>query len=287
MQSDIILVTGATGTTGAEVVRQLLAAGQKVRVLVRDPRKVVDLASKVEIIQADLGAPETLPAAFAGITKAYIVANGPQLAEYETNAFNAAKEAGVKHLVKLSGRHLDAPFMAGTSHAKRHNYSEQALRNLGVPWTILRPGWFASNLLTFGVKEQQAITFPTGEGKDIHIDPRDIAEVAVKILTTSGHEGKIYELTGTEFLSFTEVAAKLSRALGYEIPFIDLPPQTFREAMVSHGAPPEEIDSILPYFKAVSEGKVYPTTETVSEILGRPARTFDDWLADHVDLLRN
>jgi uncharacterized protein YbjT (DUF2867 family) len=287
MKSDLILVTGATGTTGAEVVRQLLVAEQNVRVLVRDPQKVSDWAGKVEIIQADLATPETLKAAFDGVAKVYIVANGPQLPEYEKNAFTAAKAAGVKHIVKLSGRHLDAPFMAESAHARWHNDAEDALRSLGVPWTILRPGWFASNLLIFGVKEQRAIVFPTGNGKDIHIDPRDIAAVAVKALTTPGHEGKVYELTGTEFLSFTDVAAKLSQALGYEIPFIDIAPEAFREARVSNGAPADHLDSVLSYFKGVREGKIYPLTQTVQEILGRPARTFDDWLADHVELLRS
>ena len=287
MRSDLILVTGATGTTGAEVVRQLLVAEQNVRVLVRDPQKVSDWAGKVEIIQADLATPETLKAAFDGVAKVYIVANGPQLPEYEKNAFTAAKAAGVKHIVKLSGRHLDAPFMAESAHARWHNDTEDALRSLGVPWTILRPGWFASNLLIFGVKEQRAIVFPTGNGKDIHIDPRDIAAVAVKALTTPDHEGKVYELTGTEFLSFTHVAAKLSQALGYEIPFIDIAPEAFREAMVSNGAPADHLDSVLSYFKGVREGKIYPPTQTVQEILGRPARTFDDWLADHVELLRS
>jgi uncharacterized protein YbjT (DUF2867 family) len=287
MKSDLILVTGATGTTGAEVVRQLLVAEQNVRVLVRDPQKVSDWAGKVEIIQADLATPETLKAAFDGVAKVYIVANGPQLPEYEKNAFTAAKAAGVKHIVKLSGRHLDAPFMAESAHARWHNDAEDALRSLGVPWTILRPGWFASNLLIFGVKEQRAIVFPTGNGKDIHIDPRDIAAVAVKALTTPDHEGKVYELTGTEFLSFTDVAAKLSQALGYEIPFINIAPEAFREAMVSNGAPADHLDSVLSYFKGVREGKIYPLTQTVQEILGRPARTFDDWLADHVELLRS
>jgi uncharacterized protein YbjT (DUF2867 family) len=287
MKSDLILVTGATGTIGSEVVKQLIAAGQKVRVLVRDPQKVSHLAGKVEIVQADLAAPDTLMAAFDNVAKAFIVANGVQIPEYEKNAFTAAKAARVRHIVKISGRHLDAPFMDGTAHARWHNDAEDALRNLGIPWTILRPGWFASNLLTFGVKEQQAITFPTGNGKDIHIDPRDIAAVAVETLTTPGHEGKIYELTGTEFLSFTEVSTKLSRALGYEIPFIDTAPEVFREATVSNGAPAEQIDSILIYFKGVREGKIYPVTQTIAEILGRPARTFDDWLVDHAELLRN
>ena len=145
----MILVTGATGPVGSEVVKQLVEAGQKVRALVRDPAKA-KFDKAVEVVVGDLTKPETLKAAFAGIDKAFVLVNGPELDRLEANAFDAAKRAGVKHIVKMSGgiegdRKSDV--MAGTVLLKWHRDSEQRLRELGINWTILRPGVFASNVL--------------------------------------------------------------------------------------------------------------------------------------------
>ena len=139
MTNPLILVTGATGTVGSEVVKQLVEAGQKVSALVRDPAKATKFRNAVEVVKGDLSKPETLVAAFAGVDKAFVVSVGPDLAKLEANAFDAAKKASVNHIVKLSGRHLDADFMAGTALAHWHNESERRLRALGTAWTILRP----------------------------------------------------------------------------------------------------------------------------------------------------
>src|SRR4029077_11088375 len=133
---------GATGTVGSELVTQLAESGQKVRALVRNPKKAEKLPKAVEVVHGDLEKPETLAPAFAGVDKAFVLSAGPMLPILEGNAFAAAKKGGVGHIVKLSARHVDADFMASTPLAQWHRDSEQRLRSLGIPWTILRPGTF-------------------------------------------------------------------------------------------------------------------------------------------------
>lgn len=285
MTNPLILVTGATGTVGSELVKQLVQGGHRVRALVRDPAKASKFGTGVEVVQGDLSKPETLAAAFAGVDKAFVLSTGPELAKLEANAFDAAKRAGVKYVVKLSGRHLDADFMAGAALVQWHDESERRLRALGVAWTILRPGMFASNVLMWGVKEQGGLFLPMGDGKDTPIDPRDIAAVAVKVLTTPGHEGKIYELTGPEFLSFAEMVQKMATAIDKPLKYVDVPEATAREGMLANGVPPALADSLLRYFAGVKAGQIYPPTSTVADLLGRPPRTFEQWAKDHVAAL--
>ena len=286
MATPLILVTGATGTVGAEVVKQLAEAGQRVRALVRDPAKA-KFGSAVEIVAADLSKPETLGPAFAGVDKAFVASNGLDIATLEANAFDAAKRAGVKHVVKLSGRHLDADFMQGTPLARNQSASEERLRTLGVAWTILRPGFFSSNFLQWVDSTRSVVALPVGEGRDTPTDPRDIAAVAVLALTKSGHEGKIYEITGPEYLSYGEMVRRISVAIGASITLMDAPKEPVRDAMVAAGVPITQADGLMRYFNdGVRAGKIYPPTSTIYELLGRPPRSFDDWLADNAGRLR-
>jgi len=286
MTNPLILVTGATGTVGAEVVKQLIDNRQQVRVLVRDPAKARSFGSSVEVTHADLSVPDALIPAFAGVEKAFVgVSVGPDLARWESNAFEAAKAAGVQHVVKLSGRHLDADFMAGARLAQVHTESEQRLRASGIAWTVLRPGWFASNVLMWRVMEQGGLFLPAGGGRDVPIDPRDIAAVAVKALTMPGHAGKTYEITGPEFLTYAEMIRKVAIATGKPVAYVDTPEATVREGMLAAGINPEMVNSFMQYFSGVKAGKIYPPTTVADEVLGRPPRTFDEWLWDHKEVL--
>lgn len=276
-----ILVTGATGTVGSEVVRQLLEGGHDVRALVRDPVKAARLGDAVEIIVADLSRPETLPPAFAGVDNAFIASNGLDIAALEINAYDAASEAGVKRIVKLSGRHLDADFMQGTPLARNQNASEERLRQLDVAWTIIRPGFYSSNFLLFIDRARGIVALPVGEGKETPTDPRDIAAVAVQALTKPGHEEKIYEITGPDYVSYAEMVRKIAVATGTPVSLVDVPSTVARDGMVAAGVPLTQADGLMRYFKGVKDGKIYPPTSTIAELLGRPPRSFDDWLWDH------
>jgi uncharacterized protein YbjT (DUF2867 family) len=285
MDHSLIAVTGATGTIGSEVVRQLSAAGKWVRAIVRNPSKAA-FDPGVEIVQADLSRPETLVPAFAAVEKALVVANGLDIEALEANAFAAAKAAGVKHVVKISGRHLDAPFLDGSILARWHNRSESRLRGLGTRWTILRPAALASNVPLWLDVKAGTLSLPVGDGKDTLTDPRDVAAMAVHVLTTPGHDGALYELTGPELISYRDAVAKLAAAIGRPLKFVDVPKGAARAGMIAAGLPSSQADAVLMLFDGIKAGKVYPPTATISELLGRPARSFDEWLADHAHTLR-
>ncbi len=280
-----ILVTGATGTIGSEVVKQLVEDGHRVRALVRDPAKAARLGDSVEIVVADLSKPETLPPAFAGVETAFIASNGLDIAALEANAYDAASEAGVKRIVKLSGRHLDADFMQGTLLARNHNASEERLRRLGVAWTIIRPGFFSSNFLLFIDRARGVVALPVGDGKDTPTDPRDIAAVAVLALTKPGHERKIYEITGPDYVSYADMVRKIAVSTGTPISFVDVPSTVVRDGMVAAGVPLTQADGLMRYFEGVKDGKIYPPTSIMAELLGRAPRSFDDWVHDHASAL--
>ena len=288
MTKPLILITGATGNVGSEAVKQLIQGGHRVRALVRDLAKAQKLGAGVEVVKGDLSKPETLTAAFAGADKAFVLApvNGPEFLELEGNAFDAARHAGVKHIVKLSGISGITTFLAKAPFGKWHTESEQRLRALGIAWTILRPTFFDSNLIEFGIVSRGGLFFPTGNGKEAPIDPHDIAAVAVKALTTPGHEGKLYELTGPELLSFAELVQKIATVTGKPLKFVDVPEATWRQEMLSAGAPPSVVESVLCYFaEGIKAGRTNRLTSTVAELLGRPARTIEQWARDHIAAL--
>jgi uncharacterized protein YbjT (DUF2867 family) len=284
-QDPLMLVTGATGTLGSEVVRQLVAARQRVRALVRTRSKAA-FDPSVEVVVADFAEPETLAPAFAGVDKALVVTHGLDLETLEANAFAAAKGAGVKHIVKVSGRHVDAEFLEGSVLARWHNRSESRLRALGTRWTIVRPAMFASNIPLWLNKEAGILALPVGDGKDTLTDPRDIAAVIVHVLTGGGHDGALYELTGPQFVSFREAVGKLGGAIGRPLRYVDAPRDAARAGMISEGVPSSQADALLMLFDGIKAGNAYPPTATIAELLGRPARSFDEWLEDHTDALR-
>lgn len=282
----MILVTGATGTVGREVVKLLLEAGEKVRVLARDPAKAAQLGEKVEVVKGDLREPETLDAAFAGVDKAFVLATGPELSSLEGNAFDAAKKAGVKHIVKLSAHGADME--PGIMLGRWHKESEEKLKASGIAWTILRPGGFVSNTLRWAemIKAQGAVFHSTGEGKSTPIDPRDIAAVAVKALTAPGHEGKVYELSGPEPLTTAEMVQKISALIGKPIRCVEAPDAAARQGMLHSGMPQIMVDAVMELNELLRSGYGEKVSPGVEQILGRKPRTFDEWLRDNAAQFR-
>ena len=273
----MILVTGATGNIGTEIVQLLLADHQRVRVLVRDPAKLGALTDRVEVAVGDLMQPSTLPAAFAGIERAFVMI--PVISAIATAApaiFAAARAAGVRHVVFLSSGTIQMrpPMTVGAWHLA----GEVALKSSGLAWTMLRPGNFASNSLRWvgSIQGQGAVFAPHGDHGSAVIDPRDIAAVAAKALTGQGHDGQTYVLTGPELITTAQQVAILSELLGKPIRLVPVPEAGARAGMLKSGMPEVLADAVLELMRpdAVSEPVL---TTTVEEVTGHPARAYAAW----------
>lgn len=277
----MILVLGATGTTGGEVARQLIAAGERPRLLVRSPERARAYGGQAELATGDLDRPDTLRAAMQGVEQVYLVSTGTDLVALERNVVDAAKASGVRHVVKLSVLGADDPQIA---FARWHAESERYLRDSGLAWTMLRPGNFMTNTLGWAptIKAQGAVYQPTGTGRWAAIDPADIGAVAVRALTTGGHEGQAYAMTGPESMDGAGYAAVLSKVLGKPVQFVDVPPEAARAAMLEGGMPPAYVDSLLDLLAAMRAGHTDVVLPTVPQLLGRPAGTFEDWARRHL-----
>lgn len=226
--------------------------------------------------------PETLARVFEGVEAAFVLSAGPDIPVMEGNAYAAAKKAGVKRVVKLSARG-EPKEIRDTPAFHWHRRSEESLQGLGVEWTILRPGPFASNALkVWGIKQNGGLFLPTAGGKDAPVDPADIAAVAVKALTTSDHAGKAYDLTGPELIGDEEIVAKISAATGIPFKYVGITEEEARRRLAAIGFPPPYMDTIMLHFKAVREHRI-TIDRTIERVLGRPARNFDAWLAAHRD----
>ena len=217
----MILVTGSTGRVGSDLVRQLSAKGTRVRALARDAAKGAALeAPGVEIARGDLGDPASLDAAMQGIERVFLLSSVDQgQAELQGNVVKAAKRAGVRHIVKLgaAGTGLDSPITV----ARLHTQTEKEIEASGIPYTFLKPALFMQFLMTHApsIRSDGAFHMPMRDGNVPMIDVRDIAAVAAAVLTTPGHEGKAYTLTGPEALSMSEVAQKLGAAIGKPVKY--------------------------------------------------------------------
>ncbi len=278
----MILVIGATGTNGREVARGLAAAGQRVRALVRSSAKADDLRlAGLELVEGDLGDSNSLDRAFTGVSQVFVVtAVDRRASDWFRNAFDAAKRAGRPHVVKFSG------MGAGTADSallRLHGETDELLQASGLPYTILRPNSFFQNMLwsASSIKDRGAFYLPMGDGRQSLVDVRDIAAVAIQVLTGPGHENKTYEITGPESLSFADVAATLSRVLSKPVQYIDVPPEAARDSMLKAGMPPWNADAVTQLYGVFATGKFGYTTDVVQRITGRPPITFEQWAREN------
>jgi (4-alkanoyl-5-oxo-2,5-dihydrofuran-3-yl)methyl phosphate reductase len=281
----MILVTGATGTVGREVVGQLLGMGQGVRALTRDPSKG-GIDSKVEVIPGDLMKPDTLGKAVDGVEKIFSLATGAQIPAQEKNLAQAAKKAGVRHVVKLSV--LGAGMGSKGTIPSWHEAGERAYQESGIAWTFIRPGSFMSNARSWAatIKSQGAVFSAFGDGRFPPIHPRDIASVAVKALTSPGHEGKAYPLTGPEALSVGQQVQIISEAIGKPIRYVPVTDEAAKDGMVKSGMPAFYADALLQLAGAVRAGGAAQVLPTVEQVTGRKGLTFTEWVRENVAVFR-
>ena len=276
----MILITGASGNVGKEVLKQIAATGAKVRAAFQTVSKAAAAPSGVEIVTMDYTQPPTLQAALEGVERVFLVGPpAPNLPALERKAVDEIKHSGVRHVVKLSamgGR--DAIF------PRQHADSEDYIKSSGVAYTFLRPNGFMQNFVTYNgatINTQNAFYGSQGEGEVSHIDLRDIAAIAVKTLTQDGHEGKAYTLTGPEALSNARVAEILSEDTGREIKYVDLPAEQFKQALVEAGLPEWSADALLDLQQFYRRGGASAVTRDAEQLLGRKPTSFEQFSRDY------
>jgi uncharacterized protein YbjT (DUF2867 family) len=284
----MILVTGATGNTGMEVVRLLTRSGARVRALVRNPEKAPTISGGgVETAAGDLEHPESLARALAGIEKVFLLSTGdPRQVELQGNLVTAAKKAGVKHIVKMSA--LGAALNSPVSLVRWHAQTEAQIEKSGIAFTHLRPHFFMQNMLMFApsIAKEGAFYAPMKDGRISLVDTRDIAAVAAKALTEKGHEGKGYEITGPEAHSFAQLAEKISAATGRSVRYVDVDPSAAREGMHGMGMHDWLIDGMLGLYAHFAAGKAAAVTDVVPRVTGAPARSFDHFAKEHAHVFK-
>jgi uncharacterized protein YbjT (DUF2867 family) len=285
----MILVTGATGLNGKELLRVLSAKGVAVRALVRNPAKADAIAAlpHVELVQGDMSRPETLTGALRDVDRAMLISSSaPDMLEVQSNFIDAARKAGVKHVVKLSGimPELDSAFR----FARMHGEIEKRLEASGMAFTHLRAGEFMPAYFRQvpSITAKGAMFLAMGDARIASIDVGDIAEIAALMLTASGHEGKTYPLTGAEALSMTEVAEKLSAATGKTIRYVNVPPEDARKAQLAAGMPSYLADALFELFAERRNGKEATVWPDAAALLGRRPTSFDEFASRNAAVFR-
>jgi uncharacterized protein YbjT (DUF2867 family) len=273
----MLLITGATGNIGRELVDELDRMGAKIRVLVRDATRAAGLPARAERAVGDLDRPETLPPAFDGIDRLFLLTPGIGL-DHTAHAVAAAQAAGVQHIVHLSSFNVLGDPMPAMG--RWHHDREQMIRAARIPATFLRPGGFMTNALDWlpTIHAEGFVLDPVGPGRYAPIDPADIAAVTALALTEDGHKGTEYVLTGEETFTVTEQVQILAAAVGRDIEVRAV--ATAEEAVRSrfpNGAPPALADAITEGFNLMRSDTIGFRTDTVQRLLDRKPKTFADW----------
>lgn len=283
----MILVMGASGNIGKEVVKQLSARGAQFRAGYRSAEQAAEAQRLgIETAVLDYAQPQTLRAALQGVERLFFVSPPlPNLAELEGNVLAAAQSAGVRHLVKSSVWGADGEDFA---FSISHRAVEKKIEASGIPYTFLRPNGFMQNMLGSAptIKGQAAFYLPTGEARVSEIDVRDIGEVAAAVLTEEGHQGKAYELSGPETHSNAERAQILSEVLGKTITYISPPDAEWKRMAMSFGLPEWQVDGIIDLSHYYKAGKAERVSPAVKETTGREPTSFRRFAEDHAQAFR-
>jgi uncharacterized protein YbjT (DUF2867 family) len=286
----MICVTGASGTVGREVVKQLQASGADFRAAVSSPSSAEAARARgLDAVICDYHQLETVRAALRGCDVLFLLgANLIDQTDLEVGVVEAAKAAGIQHIVKLSV--MGAPDEA-YSLAHVHRPVEKAIEASGIGWTFLRPNSYMQNIVTFmkpTIQSDSMFFSASGEARISHVDARDIAAVAARALTApERHRGQAYVLTGPEAVTYDELAAAVSTALNRPIAHVSLPPEDLRAGMLAEGFPEPLADRLLDLERYFREGKASVISPDIERVTGRPARPLADYLGDHAELLKS
>jgi NAD(P)H dehydrogenase (quinone) len=266
-----IAITGATGQLGRLVVNKLKqkVSADSIVALVRSVEKARDLG--VEVREADYEKPQTLTLALQGVDTLLLISSSEigKRATQHKNVIDAAKQAGVKYIVYTSLLHADT---TSISIAEEHIITEANLKASGIPYTVLRNGWYTENYAGTipGAIAGGAYIGSAGEGKISAATRADYAEAAVSVLTSGGHEGKIYELGGDEPFTLSELASEISRQTEKNIPYKNLPEADYATTLKGFGLPEGMAQAIAGWDVAISNGDLFEDSRQLSKLIGRP-----------------
>ena len=285
----MILVTGAGGNVGSELVKKLRSSGTKFRAGYYSAKKAEEAKQAgEESVAVDFAKPESLRSALQGVDGVFLISgNVPNQTELELNVVKESKKAGVRHIVKSSvwGAESEA-----FSFAKVHRPVEKAIEASGMAYTLLRPNGYMQNMSNFyaeTIRTQGAFCLPARDARIGHVDVRDIAAVAARLLTEKGHEGKVYDLSGPEALTYSEIAEKLSAAIGKRISYMSLSDADFKKAMVGSGAPEAAADAMIELFHYYISGQASRVSPVVRQVTGQEPISFDQYARDYIASFRN
>ncbi|MGQ9520618.1 MAG: SDR family oxidoreductase [Candidatus Fervidibacter sp.] len=281
----MICVTAATGQLGRKVIGFLVQklGPSEIVAAVRNPFKASDLAAKgVQIREADYDQPETLEKAFRGMQKVLLISSpavGRRVQQHR-NAVEAAKIAGVEHLVYTSVLHADKSRLGVI--AEEHHQTEALIKSSGLNYTILRNGWYAENyapIIQAAASKGELLT-SSGEGRISAAPRKDYAEAAAVVLTTDGHFGKIYELAGDEAFTMTDLAAEISQLIGKKILCRNVTPDEYARWLVEAGFPETVARFFASMEEALSQGDLYDDSHQLSQLLGRQTSSWREVVAE-------
>ncbi|MFB7504787.1 NAD(P)H-binding protein [Streptomyces broussonetiae] len=285
----MIVVTGATGTVGSEVVSGLRARGEKVRALVRAGSAVPDAwDAGVEPVAADFTDPASLDRALAGADAVYLlVAVHPEMDAHERNVIDAAVRTGrrphlVLHAAAGVGEHRE-----GVRFLAAHTVGLGHLGASGLPWTVLAPNGFFQNFLGMAAALRAGrLSLPGGTGAVSYVDTRDVAEAAVAVLTGTGHENAVYTLTGPAALTHARIADVLGEVVGHPVTYQALDPEAALAGMLAAGWEPWRAEGMAELYGLYAAGGAAAVTSDVEKLTGHPARPFAAFATEHAAVLR-
>ncbi|GHH84501.1 nucleotide-diphosphate-sugar epimerase [Kitasatospora indigofera] len=284
----MILITGATGAVGHPLTAALLARGAAVRAVTRDPA-AARLPADVETFGGDPSRPASVAPALDGVTALFL--HPRAVGDAAAGLVALARERGVRRVVALSALNVDDPLDEQPSRFRgdRNKEAEDAAAASGLEWTSIRASSFAGNALTaWGaqIRAGDVVRYVHPDFQESPVDERDLAEVAARALLTDEYAGRRLELPGPQSLSHREMVAVLGEALGRPLRMAEVPPEAAVQGMLRQGLPETFVRALMARYAAHLRRPQHPGTDQVRSLLGRPARTFADWAADHADAFR-
>ena len=283
----MILITGASGTVGREVLRELAKSGANHRAMYRSAGEAAKVPAGTTAVVADFANPESLKPVLRGVESVYLVCSPiPDLVQLESNMVDACVDAGVRHVV------LNSALGAGDypkSFPAWHRKVEDKLRATRLSWTILRPNSFHQNTTAYyapSIRAQGVFYSSLGESRMSYLDVRDVGAVAAITLTGGTHAGKIYELNGPEALTATKLAAEIGKAAGRDVKYVDIPMGAQRKALLDMGMPEWQVVALLDLQLYYVNGKGGEVDGVLEGLLGRPPIRMGEFLAANAAAFR-